>query len=116
MKTVALLSALVLACAPLSADASAYRAPRPDCTQTIFKAQAVVESLDAAVAPDAAEIASTKATTFRAVSDTGSAILYDDRHVVGKWLCGLPVQSTTGVGGEFTAQGGYAFLAFDLSR
>jgi hypothetical protein len=59
------------------------------------------------------------AANFRAVSNTGSAtnpFIYDDRSVIGKWLSSLPTSTNTGIASEFSAQGGYAFFTFDLSR
>lgn len=57
----------------------------------------------------------TIAGNFRAVSDTGIRV-YDDRSVIGKWLSSLPTSTNTGLANEFSAQGGYAFFTFDLSR
>ena len=59
------------------------------------------------------------ATNFRAVSNTGSAtnpFIYDQRHVVGKWLSSLPTSTNTGIASEFAAQGGYAFLSLNCSQ
>ncbi len=57
------------------------------------------------------------ATAFRSVSNTGGSFIYEDKHVIGKWLSSLPTTTQTGAGGaEFAAQGGYAFFTFDLNR
>jgi hypothetical protein len=58
----------------------------------------------------------TLAANFRHVSNTGASFVYDDTHVIGKWLSSLPTSSNTGLANEFSAQGGYAFFTFDLNR
>lgn len=66
-----------------------------------------------------ASVDPTNATAFRAVSNTGSAtnpFIYDGRNVIGKWLSSLPTSTYSGIANEFSAQGGYAFFSFDLSR
>lgn len=66
MKIVALLSALVLACAPLSADA-AYRPAPPVCSEPIFKAQVVSEAVTASTPPD---LTTVKANTYQLQENT----------------------------------------------
>ena len=46
---------------------------------------------------------------------TATAIAYTPAHVVGKWLTTLPASSNTGIASEFSAQGGYALLQFDMN-
>lgn len=44
---------------------------------------------------------------------TSATFVYDERHVVGKWLTTLPTATNTGLQNEFTAQGGYALFQLD---
>lgn len=56
------------------------------------------------------------ATAFRQVSNTGTLpFIYEQKHVVGKWLSSLPTSTNTGIASEFSAQGGYAFLSLNCA-
>jgi hypothetical protein len=59
----------------------------------------------------------TNSTTFNpsGVFVGGAEWRYEPKHVVGKWLTSLPTSSTTGVGADFSAQGGYALFQFNPS-
>lgn len=46
---------------------------------------------------------------------TPLAWTYNPSHVVGKWLSSLPSSPTTGVGTDFSAQGGYALFTLNMA-
>lgn len=46
---------------------------------------------------------------------TAGALVYTHAHVVGKFLSTLPASSNTGIANEFSAQGGYALVQFDMN-
>lgn len=46
---------------------------------------------------------------------TAGALIYTPQHVVGKWLTTLPASNNTGIASEFSAQGGYALVSFDMN-
>lgn len=46
---------------------------------------------------------------------TATAVAYTPAHVVGKWISTLPAASNTGLANEFSAQGGYALLQFNMN-
>jgi len=72
--------------------------------------------LFAAVDPDNASNFRAGAGATPGPTGTQAAWMYDPRHVVGKWLSSLPTSSNTGIGNEFSAQLGYAFLHLDVTQ
>lgn len=46
---------------------------------------------------------------------TAGALVYTQAHVVGKFLTTLPASNNTGIASEFSAQGGYALVQFDMN-
>lgn len=63
-----------------------------------------------------ASVDPTKATKFRAVSNTGTSFIYGPEHVIGKFVSSLPTSTNTGIANEFSAQGGYAFLQLNCAQ